>query len=154
LAISDQIIDTIRALRALVPFVDALTQVGYRVRQYGSFRNAVVAIVLTYIVNAFVNLSTTAINAVQLAFEPVADIFPTASGLLGDAFSPAAIAITESIGDLNTAFRSVAADAGPVGIIVLAAVATLLVIVTYRLVIGLIGELPGGSTVTSLLGVD
>jgi hypothetical protein len=140
-------------LRILKPVATTLARLAQRIREAGSFQQAVLTIVATWVASSVLGFGEYLIGFVFRLFTPVLRAIGLTERGVVAAFAPAGAAILETFAGLTAAVRDVTGVAGPVAPII----ATLLVLglgyVTYSVAVAALGELPLGSSLVDLLGL-
>ena len=128
------------------------------VRSYGSLPRAIFALISLYLLNGIFEIFGVFVGAVLFVFDVIVGALSTVLSLLLGAFSAVGIDLLGVLLELEATLAGVVASAGPLGPVIAVGGTALILYVTLefgsRLVVGLIGELPGGSTLLELFGVD
>lgn len=138
-------------LLGLVPFVGQLRDVGAWIRAYGSFRLAVLGVVLGYIVNGFLQIGRMFVDVVFLAADP----FIQALGLaeLGITFSIASAGSTliGVLRDTQVAVAELVGVAGPAAPIIGAIIMAIVIVGAYYALKLVLGAIPIADTLNQFL---
>jgi hypothetical protein len=136
----------------------AIGQLVGLVTEYGSLPRAVFALITLYILNGLFAIVDVIAGSVLFGFDLVVGSLQAAQTLLVGAFGAVGIDILGALVGVQQAIAGVVASAGPLAPVLAVGSASLLIYAMYvfgrRLVVGLLGELPGGSTLLELFGVD
>jgi hypothetical protein len=136
----------------------AIGQLVGLVTEYGSLPRAVFALITLYILNGLFAIVDVIAGSVLFGFDLVVGSLQAAQALLVGAFGAVGIDILGALVGVQQAIAGVVASAGPFAPVLAVGSASLLIYGLYvfgrRLAVGLLGELPGGSTLLELFGVD
>ena len=128
------------------------------VRSYGSVPRAIFALISLYILEGIFSIFGVIAGSVLFVFDVIVGSFETVLSLLLGAYSAVGSDILGVFLALERNVAGVVASAGPLGPVVAVGGTALILWIVWefgsRLAIGVLGELPGGSTLLSLVGWD
>ena len=136
---------------------EAVTALVGFIRRYGSIEGGIFALIGFYLLNGILDIVGIVVGSILFAFDLVVESLATAQRLLIGAFGAAGIDILSALVGLQRAIAGVVEGAGPAAPIVAVGFGAIALYLTWllvtRLAVGLIGELPGGSTLVDLLNL-
>lgn len=138
-------------LPLLRPVIWPLVALGQAIKEAGSWQKAILAFLTTYIVTGALNIGQTIIGFVFQLFNPILMTIGLTQRSVTSAFRPVGDAILGFTMTINDAVREVAGVTGPAAPIVTTLLVVAIAYVTFRVLVALAGEVPGGSTVVDLL---
>lgn len=140
-------------LQILQPVSGTLATVGNKIKQYGSFRAAVVAIVAGWVVQNVLNVGTIIIESVLLAVRPLLNAIGLTEAAIIRPLQMTGRTIFGAFRSVNAAIADVTGVAGPAAPVITLGLTTLVLYLGYRLAVSLLGEVPVIGAITDFLGV-
>lgn len=128
------------------------------VRSYGSLPRAIFALISLYLLDGIFSIFGVIVGSILFVFDTLVGSLETALSLLLGAFSAVGVDILGVFLALERTVAGVVASAGPLAPVIAVGGTALILWIVWefgsRLAIGILGELPGGSTLLSLVGWD
>ncbi|WP_436931676.1 hypothetical protein [Halosimplex halobium] len=122
-------------------------------REYGSLPRAVFSLIATYLVSSVFGFGSWIVASVLSVFDMVTLALAWVQVQLSSAFAFVGIDILGALRWVQLELAAGAQAAGPLAPLVTIAIGSIALAVTYRALIALVGELPGGSSLVDFLGL-